>query len=201
MVSIIDILVNKHNLLDENYTPDNLVYSDNNENNFHKYVDPNGKPCVTEETLAAFRILQQAALVSGLHIIIDSGYRSFEYQKRVWNHIVETKGLEHAKKFVAPPGASEHQTGLAVDIAVFINNKYDDNITEDNEEYKWMIENAHKYGFVLRYPKGKEKITGYNFEPWHFRYLGVDLATKLHQENITLEEFYQKKEVTKSLLK
>ena len=199
MVSIIDILVNKQNLLDKNYVPDNLIFSDNNENNFHKYVDPNSKPCIKEEVFYAFQQLQASAASEGLYIIIDSGYRSYEYQQKVWDYNVEKHGIEHTQQFVAPPGASEHQTGLAVDIAVIINNKYDDNINEDYNEYKWMINNAHKYGFILRYPKGKESLTGYNFEPWHFRYVGYDLATKLHDEDITLEEYYQNKKL--SLLK
>ena len=195
----LDLLVNKTNRLDNTYIPDDLIYTDNNENNFHKYVNPNEKPSIIKEVYLSFQELQRAALKEGLYIIIDSGYRSYAYQEQVWNHNVKEKGLSYTKQYVAPPGASEHQTGLAVDIAVFINNEYNDNVNENYPEYQWMIENAYKYGFILRYPKGKESITGYNFEAWHFRYVGQDLALKLQQDNITLEEYHQIKQL--SLLK
>ena len=192
----IDLLVNKSNRLDKTYIPENLIYTDNNDNNFHKYVNPNQKPCVIKEVFLAFQELQRAALNAKYHIIIDSGYRSYEYQEQVWNHNVKEKGLTYTKQYVAPPGASEHQTGLAVDIAVFINNQYDDNINENYREYQWMVQNAHKYGFILRYPKGKEDITGYNFEPWHFRYVGKELAETIYYQCITLEEYHYNKKIT-----
>lgn len=194
---MIDILVNKKNALTKEYVPNDLVITDNNENNFHKYFNPNLKPTVREEVFFAFKELQKAALNDGLNIIVDSGFRSYEYQQEVWDKNVINKGLEHAKKYVAPPGTSEHQTGLAVDIAVFIDGKYDDNVNENYKEYAWMMENAHKFGFILRYPKGKEEITGYNFEPWHFRYVGYFLASELHNKDLTLEEYYKNKKVLK----
>lgn len=185
-------LINKDHPLDEFYVPEDLVFSDNNENNFHNYVDPKQKPCVTREVYTAFCSLQEDALHEGIHIIIDSGYRSFDYQKQIWDYTVMIKGLEHAQKYVALPGTSEHQSGLAIDIAVMKDGIYSDDITEVSNAYLWMKNNAHYYGFILRYPKGKESITGYNHEPWHFRYVGVYLANKLYKEDITLEEYYLK---------
>ncbi len=187
---MIDILVNKDYPLDRFYVPKDLLTSDNNENNFHHYIDKNMKPCLRAEALYSFILLQSQALNDGLSIIIDSGYRSYDYQKRIWDHYVKHRGLEYAKKYVAHPGTSEHQTGLALDIATFYNNEINDDITEESDEYKWMISNAHKYGFILRYPKNKELITGYNFEPWHYRYVGAYLSSLMKEEDITLEEYH-----------
>jgi len=110
----------------------------------------------------------------------------------VWDYYLEEIGLEETKKRVAPPGASEHQCGLAFDVAYITDGNYGDSITDEQEETKWMFANAHKYGFILRYPKGKEDITGYNYEPWHYRFVGVELASYLFENDITLEEYYLK---------
>lgn len=186
-------LVNKTNLLDETYVPNNLIETDQNENNFHNYADPTLKPQVQKYVFEQFQKLQHEAAKDNLFIIIDSGYRSYEYQKKVYEKICKEKGLEYAKQFVAPPGASEHQTGIAIDIAAIRNNNYSDEIEENDKEVLWMMDHSYKYGFILRYPKGKENITGYSFEPWHFRYVGISLATFIHQNNLTLEEYYLKK--------
>ncbi len=193
---MIDTLINKNNPLDENYVPEDLVVTDNNEGNFHKYVDPSLKPSVTREVYEAFCSLQEDAKKDGINIIIDSGYRSYDYQSMVFDSICEEKGVDYAFEYVAIPGTSEHQSGLAIDIAVLNDGVYDDNITEESDVYKWMIQNAHYYGFILRYPKGKESITGYNFEPWHYRYVGVSLAINLYEQGITLEEHHLKNSLT-----
>ena len=194
---MITILVNKDNPLDPRYVPNDLEISDHNENNFHGYLDPNLKPSVKREVLLAFIRMQEAALKEGYKIIIDSGYRSYLYQQDIWEHIVATKGLEYAKSHVALPGTSEHQTGLAIDIAIIRDGEYDDHVREEYPEQKWMEEHSFKYGFVLRYPKGKEEITGFDYEPWHFRYVGRNLALMLHRDNITLEEYYRRKKGNK----
>lgn len=190
----IEILINKENVLDKNYIPSNLIETDQNENNFHNFVNPTLKPMICKEIYPYFLKIQEDMKRLGLNIIIDSGYRSYDYQQEIWDQNVATKGLEETKKFVAPPGESEHQTGLAFDMAVIRNNQFIDGITEDFDEFKWMINHSYKYGFILRYPKGKESITGYNFEPWHFRFVGIRLAYIIHEFNITLEEYYEKKE-------
>lgn len=190
----IEILVNRSNLLDSSYIPNNLIITDKNENNFHNYNNPLLKPMISDCVYPYFLKMKEDMNKIGLDIIIDSGYRSYEYQQSIWDNRVKDIGFEETKKLVAPPGASEHQTGLAFDVAFIRNNQYTDNVKEDDEETKWLIENCHKYGFILRYPKGKENITGYIFEPWHYRFVGIELATTINKFNLTLEEYYQNKD-------
>lgn len=185
-----EVLINKENKLDKDYVPKDLIITDENENNFHQFIDPNHKPMISKKVYPYFLKMQEDALKEGYNIILDSGYRSYEYQLNLWNNYIEKYGLEKTKKLVAPPGASEHQSGLAFDVAFMRNNQFVEHVTDDLSETKWMMKNAHKYGFILRYPKGKENITGYGYEPWHYRFVGINLATKLYNENITLEEYY-----------
>ena len=135
----------------------------------------------------AFKELFNAAKSEGYTIVINSGYRSYDSQEAVYNRNKNNYGTTYADNFVARPGHSEHQTGLAVDVADYENSSED---FEKTEAYQWMLDNAHKYGFILRYPKDKEDITGYSFESWHFRYVGVDIATKIHSLDITYDEYY-----------
>lgn len=188
----IEVLVNKENTLSSNYIPSNLIVLDNNENNFHKYIDPSSKPMVRNDIIPDLNNLLEESKKYGFSIIVDSGYRSYEYQKSVLEKFIEKYDYDKAIKLVAPPGTSEHQTGLCFDIAYLYNNIFDDDVKEEDEEFKWLLENSYKYGFILRYPKGKENITGYNFEPWHFRYVGKNLAKHLYDNDYTLEEYYQK---------
>lgn len=187
---MLEELINSTHPLAEDYVPDNLVYSDNNENNFHNYLDPTLKPCVTKETYDAFCVLQKNALKDGLHIIIDSGYRSYDYQVKIWDRNSEFKGVDYTFNAVALPGTSEHQSGLAFDIGLLKDGKMVTDLAEEAKAYKWMADNAHKYGFILRYPKGKENVTGIMYEPWHFRYVGTSLACLLHDKGLTMEEYY-----------
>ena len=184
------ILINKENRLSYDYVPENLIATDQNENNFHNFMDPTLKPMIDAYVLPYFLEMQKEAKRAGFHILIDSGYRSFDYQQTVWNHYLNEIGLEETKKLVAPPGASEHQSGLSFDIAYMIDGELLDGIKDEQEETKWLFANAHKYGFILRYPKGKESITGYNYEPWHYRFVGVELACELYENDMTLEEYY-----------
>ena len=184
------MLVNRKNALKEDFVPNELVITDQNENNFHSYKDPNLKPMIHPVVFEQFQKMQKDALKDNVNIIIDSGYRSYHYQKEVYEKISQEKGIEYAEQFVALPGCSEHQTGLAVDFAAIRNGKYSDDIKENDKESIWMKENAYRYGFILRYPKEKENITGYAFEPWHYRYVGIPLSQYLYQNNLTLEEYY-----------
>jgi len=186
------ILINKENLLASSFVPTDLITTDDNENNFHNYADPNGKPMISEYIYPFFLKMQEEASLNGIYIIVDSGYRSYQYQQVIWDNSVAKRGIEETKKSVAPPGSSEHQSGLAFDIAYMRNGVYSDNVKSDDIEIKWLINNAHRFGFILRYPKGKENITGYKFEPWHYRFVGLELAALLHQEEITLEEYYER---------
>lgn len=191
-----DTLINKNNLLDQQFIPTDLFQTDQNTNNFHNYKDPSLKPTISLKVMPYFLAMQSEALKFGHHIILDSGYRSYLYQQVIWDKNVLEKGLEETKKYVALPGSSEHQSGIAFDIACLRGNplEYDDSVKEQDPETKWMFENAHKYGFILRYPKNKENITGYNFEPWHYRFVGINLATIIKENNITLEEYHINKE-------
>lgn len=186
-----EILVNKNNLLSKDYKP-KLYIVDDNKNNFHNYIDPNLKPELALEIKSYVDKLLNDAWKSGTFIIVDSGYRSYEYQEKVLKSLIEKKGDE-AYRLVAIPGSSEHQTGLAMDIAYMKNGIYSDDVKDSDKEVEWMKKNSYKYGFILRYPKGKEEITGYDYEPWHYRFVGINLAKILYDQNITMEEYYSLK--------
>ncbi len=147
-------------------------------------------PGESEEARKAFEQMATDAKVSGFDLVAFSTYRSFEYQDTLYNNYVSRDGQDNADRYSARPGYSEHQTGLAFDIGE--KGEEDLWLTEEfgeTEAGKWLVENAHKYGFILRYPQGKEAITGYMYESWHFRYLGVDVATKVKESGVTLEEY------------
>ena len=128
-----------------------------------------------------------AAKESNLKIVISSGYRSYNEQKETYDSYVERYGAKKADTLAARPGYSEHETGLALDITTGGATK---DTFDTTDEFKWLQENSYKFGFILRYPKGKEKITGFDYEPWHYRYVGLDLAEKIYKEGITFDEYY-----------
>ena len=140
-------------------------------------------PGMLPETAEAFKQLQAAAAEEGLNIYQGSGYRNYQYQITVYNSLVKTYGEEYANKISAKPGHSEHQTGYTVDCnsinASFI----------DTPEGQWLDQHCHEYGFIIRYPEGKEAITGYEYECWHIRYVGVEMATEIYEQGLTLEEY------------
>ncbi|WP_054754962.1 M15 family metallopeptidase [Piscibacillus salipiscarius] len=134
-----------------------------------------------EEAAQALEELFQAAENSGYTLVAQSGYRSVERQASIYNNNIATKGQEWTDQYSAAPGHSEHNTGLAMDITIPLEAGGFLGLEEalgDTEPGQWVAENAHKYGFVIRYPEGKSDITGYNYEPWHLRYFGKELATK-----------------------
>ena len=141
---------------------------------------------LTSTTTNAFYEMQAASKLENLNIYLSSGFRSYSTQDRVYNNYVARDGKQMADTYSARPGHSEHQTGLAFDV-----NQINDTFN-DSAEAKWLANNCYKYGFILRYPQVKEDITGYKYESWHFRYVGVDLATKLYNNGdwITLEEYF-----------
>lgn len=140
-------------------------------------------PGLDSEAESAFNTLSEAAANQGLDIYLSSGFRSYETQARIYGSYVDSYGKESADTFSARPGYSEHQTGLAIDV-----NTIDDSFA-GTPEAEWLAKHAHEYGFIIRYPKGKESITGYKYEPWHIRYLGVEKATEVYNSGLTLEEF------------
>jgi D-alanyl-D-alanine carboxypeptidase len=184
-----DVLVNRDNRLASDYVPKDLYVLDNNENNFHKYAESTLKPMLSLEIKEFLDLMLNDARLNGFNIIVDSGYRSFKYQEKVLAKLLQEKG-DVAYNLVALPGASEHQTGLAFDVAYFKDGIFYDDHDENSLELKWLKNNSYKYGFILRYPQFKESITGYSYEPWHFRFVGLEVAKKLHDEDITLEEYF-----------
>ncbi|MDO5557096.1 MAG: M15 family metallopeptidase [Clostridia bacterium] len=135
--------------------------------------------------------LKKYAEKNGFDIEVESGYRSKKIQQEIWDEVLEKKGLEHTKKYVAQPGHSEHQIGLAIDFCLKEGDKFFIEFEMDGSPVLEFIENnCYKFGFILRYKKGKEYITGYNNEPWHLRYVGKKLAKHLFDNDLTLEEFF-----------
>lgn len=138
---------------------------------------------ILPDAQAAFNTMQADAKKAGLSLSICSGFRSYDYQNQLYNGYVARDGKAAADTYSARAGHSEHQTGLAMDI------NYASSAFTNTPEAKWLAANCYKYGFVLRYPKGKENITGYMYESWHVRYLGKQLAKEVYDSGLTLEEF------------
>lgn len=173
------MLVNKFNHLSESFEPENIV--DVN----LTYAYENNR--ISEEVMNAFKNMWGAAKEKDLNLIINSSYRNYKEQEDAWNWYDYNYDEEKADKFAARPGYSEHQTGLSIDISAYKKGDYD---FEETDEFKWLEKNSYKYGFILRYPKGKEDITGYDYESWHYRYVGVDVAKQIYDEDITFDEYY-----------
>lgn len=175
------MIVNKNNKLSDKYKNSNMVKMNKKySNNTSSYLD--------KEAYENFKNMVDTANKSKIYFINTSSYRSYSRQKTLYENYLNNKGEEYANKWSAKPGHSEHQTGLALDVVVKGESSFDG--FENTKEYEWLKDNAHNYGFILRYPKGKSNITGYAFEPWHYRYVGVEVATYIYQNNITFEEYY-----------
>jgi D-alanyl-D-alanine carboxypeptidase len=178
------ILVNKQHPIDQGYKPDDLVAM--------KYYAPEREASgryMREPAAAAFHQLVEAAVLDGIELKMTTAYRSYDYQKIIYDNYENQFGEEKANSFSAKPGQSEHQTGLAVDVS---SPSIDYELTDafgDTPEGKWLSSHAHEFGFILRYPEGKEEITGYNYESWHLRYVGLFVAAEIYKKDITLEEY------------
>ena len=140
-------------------------------------------PGVDTEANNALKSMFAGASKEGVSLWVTSGYRSYETQSTLYNNYVARDGKEEADRYSARAGHSEHQTGLAFDL-----NSLEQSFGQ-TKEGKWLADNCHKYGFIIRYPEGKEEITGYMYEPWHVRYIGVDKATEVYESGLCLEEF------------
>lgn len=162
------VVVNKEYILPQDYTPDEQKEA---------------------EMYAAFEEMRAAAKNDGLIISIRSGYRSYELQKNLYEYYVKIDGEEKASTYSAKPGTSEHQLGLAIDISNENKTKSIGDWFNDTPHAEWLYKNAYKYGFILRYPKGKESITGYKYESWHYRYIGKDHSYNFIENDLTLEEY------------
>ena len=175
--SKIDVLVNKYHKLDENYEPSDLTIIDS------KYAS--GTQKLRKEAQIKFEEMASDMAKENLKIYAGSTYRSYTYQKGLYDRYVKKDGFAAAETYSARSGYSEHQLGLAVDI---VNGKWN-YLSENDKEYDYLVKNSYKYGFILRYPRGSEYVTGYMFEDWHFRYLGVELATKVFNSGLTYDEY------------
>ncbi|MBR4461966.1 MAG: M15 family metallopeptidase [Erysipelotrichaceae bacterium] len=171
------ILVNKYYTLAADYEPEDLVGVES------EY----GKGYLREEAYAAFKLLHDDAYKLGYNIRVVSPYRSYDYQVAVYDKYLQRDPQEVVDSYSARPGLSEHQTGLCADVCIpgiYI---------DDFGQYPasdWLAENAHKYGFIIRFPQNKEEITGYIWEAWHIRYVGVEVATDIYERGITFDEYY-----------
>ena len=174
------ILTNKFNKLSNDYEPNDLIEI----SNVYSYGE-NQK--LRKEAYDAFLAMFNDAKLDDVTLIINSSYRSYDEQEQTYNNYSTWYGKEEADKIAARPGFSEHQTGLAIDIMTYKTNR---NNFEESNAFKWLQENAYKYGFILRYPKNKEYLTGYSYESWHYRYVGKEIANYIKENNITYDEYY-----------
>lgn len=176
------VLVNKFNQLGDDYVPKDLEV-------INSYFNPEGL-MLRHDARIAFEIMGCDALKDGIRLIAISTYRSYYYQWKVYlKNITPYISIEEYRavrdRVSARPGHSEHQTGLALDLNDL------EQTFENTPEGKWLAKNSYRYGFILRYPKCKEDITGYDYEPWHYRYLGRDLAEHVYYSNLTYDEFHK----------
>lgn len=177
------MLVNKYYALDASYTPDDLVTIS------QKYAwGDKGAHKIRNIAYEAFLDMWNAASNDGFYLMVNSSYRTYEEQDKIYNRYKNNYGQKYADDYAARPGHSEHQTGLTLDLFSKTNSNKKE-FTGSNEE-KWLQDNAYKYGFIQRYPEDKIKITGYDHESWHFRYVGVEAATICHDNDLTYEEYY-----------
>ena len=174
-----DMLVNKHRCLNKDFVPDDLVDISS------KYTDEKDLK-ISRIAMNAFIKMYEAAEKEGYQLVINSAYRSYEEQEELVNTYLNSYGQAYVDKYVAKPGFSEHQTGLAFDIG-----SRNSRVFANSKEYEWMQENAHKYVFIYRFDKRYEDLTGFRNEAWHYRYVGNEIATYVYEHNnMSLEEYF-----------
>ena len=174
------IVVNRWNEIPEDYSVELTELSNGQK------IDSRIYPALQE--------MFDAARAEGIYPIVREGYRTTEEQQEILDDKIQAyinegyskrRAEKTAKEWVALPGTSEHQLGIAVDINA------DKSKCTNEEVYEWLAENAYKYGFILRYPVGKQEITGTSYEPWHYRYVGIEAAREIHERGICLEEYFE----------
>lgn len=172
------MLVNKYYCLSENYEP--AVLKDIPLSYCY------GELKMDSAALEYFEAMCDQARVEGHTIVAEVAYRTYAWQSEIWNEYKDSYGIEYADEVAARAGSSEHQTGLSVNVVEYNNSSRFDK----TGSYQWMMNHAHEYGFIQRYPEGLEDITGFEFEPGHFRFVGVQVATDMYNKNITFDEYY-----------
>lgn len=178
-----NMLVNKYYSLNRDYQPDDIIPISSS------YAwGPNNSKTTRKITYEAYLEMYNAAKIDGITLMINSSYRTYDEQESVYKNYENKYGIEYADDIAARPGHSEHQTGFALDI--FCTTNSNTKTFKDSEAYLWLINNSYKYGFILRYPEGKENITGFAFESWHYRYVGKEIAKYIYENNITFDEYF-----------
>ena len=180
------VYINKNRRLPEGYTPLDLVEPKVS----HLAARGDDRRLLRVEPASKLEELFEAAQEEGIDLVAVSGYRSHQRQATIYQSHVARNGQEYADRFSARPGTSEHETGLTIDVSAASVAFALEQAFRDTTEGSWLAENAHLYGFIIRYPEGKEAITGYAYEPWHLRYVGEELAQHLYEEELTLEEYF-----------
>ena len=175
------MLVNKYYHLDSSYSPTDLV----NINNKYYYGEGHQIRSVVYD---AFIDMWNEANNDGIYLIINSSYRTYAEQQQVYDSYKDSRGTTYADSIAARPGYSEHQTGLSLDI--FSKENTTTSNFKGSPAHEWLVNNAYKYGFIQRYEEDTEELTGFAEEAWHWRYVGVEVATYLHEHNITFDEYY-----------
>ncbi|WML41282.1 M15 family metallopeptidase [Neobacillus sp. OS1-2] len=183
---MIPVLVNKHHMLPDDYNPSDLV----DPNIQFIFAEKLEKRKMRAKAATAIEMLFTAAKQDGINLLGVSAYRSHSEQTSLFNHYVNVDGYEAAMTYSAVPGTSEHETGLAIDVTGGNGKCAAEDCFKGTPEADWLQKHAADYGFIIRYPKGKEQITGYQYEPWHLRYVGKTIAKKIMDRGITLEEYY-----------
>ena len=151
-------------------------------------VDEGFSVPLERETAERYLQMRRYLLSIGIHVEVVSGYRYQETQERIWNESVAAHGEEHTRRYVAMPGHSEHQTGLALDLTLY--DARGEMVEDDDvEAYAKLHPYFHEFGFIVRYPAGKEDVTGCQYEPWHIRYVGDEAAREIYESGLTLEEY------------
>jgi len=180
------VIVNPNYALPDNYEPKDLVYPDVR----FIFKEKIEKRMLRKVAAEALEQLFAAAEEDGVYLAGVSAYRSHATQKSLFNRYVERDGYEKAKTYSAVPGTSEHETGLAIDVTSSDGKCAAQDCFGGTKEAIWLAKHGADHGFIVRYPEGKEEVTGYKYEPWHLRYVGVEMAKELDSEGITLEEYY-----------
>lgn len=182
----IPVLVNKRTKLPENYKPKDLVYPDVP----FIFSEKIEKRMMRKEAAGALESMFTAAKKEGINLTGVSAYRSHETQTALFNNYAKRDGYEKARTYSALPGTSEHETGLSIDVAGDGGKCPAQDCFGGTPEAKWLAKHAPDFGFIIRYPEGKESITGYKYEPWHIRYVGSSVSKKIMAKGETLEEYF-----------
>jgi zinc D-Ala-D-Ala carboxypeptidase len=182
----IAVVVNKKIYLPKSYVPKDLVYP----NVPFLFKEKIEKRKMRQEAAVALEKMFAAAKKDGIYLSGASGYRSYSTQTTVFNNYVNRDGYEKARTYSAIPGTSEHQTGLSIDVSGSNGYCAVSSCFAYTKEAKWLDKNSANYGYIIRYPKGKEYVTGYKYEPWHIRYIGAGIAKDMKSRGLTIEEYF-----------